>query len=357
MAVQNPVLRVLHAPTAVLKLGSVWLLVNRCFAVWFHGCTSTSIAPIAAGVAGCTRVTDRDASADDARNALHSTDRNASRDAFGLRDKFCFTYLFAGRVRNSTCAGLFSHGTRCVRHLLRTCLLHIRAGRVRHLSCAGDRYLTTDCIRDFLFADLRHHPRAADFLFYHAGYPSLATDLLRWPRTADDLWAAGITRIRNTFLHHGAWNTLSVSLPASTADIDSLLFRHWLECRVAAFLVTGLRFSRVRCVANVTITGLVDRFAHVVAAGAIARFVDGLTDCVADVSVARLIDRFADVALHGSITCLCNRSAYASGHIAIAGLVDRLANGVTLVAIARLINVANALNRDCFCAVVVDDSS
>ena len=267
-----------------------------------------------------------------------------------------FIHPRAAGVRHSSTTRLFGHGARCVWHLLCACLLDIGACCVWHPSCAVDGHLSTDRIRNLLFTDLRHHSCAADFLFDHAGHPSLAADLLRWTRAADDFRAARVTWIWNAFLNHWSRNTLRVGLPASTANIDSLLFCNWLECCVAAFLVARLRFSLVAGVANVAIARLIDWFANVVAACAIAGLVDWLAHCVADISIAGLVDRFSNVALHGPITCFSDRSADASGYVAITRFIDGLTDGVTLVSVARLVHVAHALDRNSFRAVIVDNT-
>lgn len=261
-----------------------------------------------------------------------------------------------GGVRHTSSTGLLCHCAGGVRHPALADLVNVSAFRVRHSLAARHWDLTTDRIGNLLLADLGNHPCAADFLLDYAGNPAFAADLLRRPWAANHFGTARVAGVRNTLLNHRTGHTLGVSFPPSAAYIHCLLLSHRLKCCVTTLFVASLCFSSASRITDISIAGLIDRLADVVAARAITGLIDWLAHCITDIAIAGLIDRFANVAVDSPVARLRNRPTHSSRHITVAGFVNGLTNRVAFVAVACLVDVANALNGYCFRAVVVDDT-
>jgi hypothetical protein len=154
-------------------------------------------------------------------------------------------------------------------------------------------------------------------------------------------------------LNHGTWHRLGVGFPATAAHINRTGFRDGLHNRVTAVTIIGFRLSTECRVAFVAVAGVVARLANGVTAGFVARLEAGLADRVADIAIAGVVTRLANVAGDGFPAGFHYRLANAMLHAAEVCFEDRLADGVTLVPVTGLVDVAGAGNRNTFDALIV----
>ena len=241
-----------------------------------------------------------------------------------------------------------------VRNLFRACFLNERAGRVWNLLHSVTRNLTADRVGNLLVADFRNHAGAGHSLLNGFRAPFAAADRSWRTLNADGLCAAGVARINYALLDDRARNAATLCDPFSAADINGMAFRDWLADRVAHVFVTRLSVRLPGGAAHVTVAGLVDRLADVVAAGAVAGLVDWLADGVAAIAIARLVARLADAACDVAIAGLIDWLADVVGAGSIAGLIDRFADGVALVAVAGFVHVLHAGDRNGFRTLIED---
>jgi hypothetical protein len=215
------------------------------------------------------------------------------------------------------------------------------------------RNATADGVRHLLVADFRNHSSAVDLLLDHFRAPDPAADRTTRALDLSRAAAARIAGIRNALLADRTRNVSGYGLPFATTNIDTTCFRDRLAHCVADVFPAGLGFCLPGGVALVAVAGLVAGLADVVTHRAIAGLVAGLADVVADVFVARLVARLANVAGHRAVARFHHRFADLLLDTTVFGFVHRLAHGVTFVAVAGLVDVANALNRNRLRALIV----